>query len=84
MNAMKRTATEYYEIDGNELQQLIVNVGFTSSTEVARFFGLPDRLVRDWLDGTKAVPIAEVMVLQLMLHHNHTPNEVVSITEIER
>jgi hypothetical protein len=81
MNALKRTATEYYDIDGAELQRMINDVGFTSTTEVARFFGRPDRLVRDWLDGIKSIPIAEVMVLLLMRHHNHTPDEVVSIAE---
>jgi hypothetical protein len=80
---MKRTSTDYYEISNAELEQLITDAGFTSAFEVSEFFGLPDRLVRDWFDGTKGVPIPAVMVLKLMIHHNDTPTEVLSITELE-
>jgi DNA-binding transcriptional regulator YiaG len=76
-----RTAikTEYSGITAAEFMALAESVNM-SSRQIAKFFGVDDRVVRRWLRGTKPLPIAVVMTLELMRHFELTPEQVRQIT----
>jgi hypothetical protein len=79
---MKRAVTENYEIEPDELPAR--SPASMVSNALARFFGVPDRLAHNWLAGVKGIPVAEVMVLELIRHHELTSQQVSAITETKR
>jgi transposase len=75
----KPVKTEYSGISAKEFMALAEELGM-SSRQIAKFFGVDDRVVRRWLRGTKPLPIAVVMTLELMRHFKLTPEQVRQIT----
>jgi DNA-binding transcriptional regulator YiaG len=71
--------TEFSSITANEFMALAEDLGM-SSRQIAKFFGIDDDLVRRWLRGTRHLPVAVVMTLELMRHFKLTPEEVRQIT----
>ena len=67
---------EFSGIEPNEFRELAERAGFPTTIELAQFFGVKDRTVSYWYAGKKDIPIAQVMVLAMMVRARWTPEHV--------
>jgi hypothetical protein len=75
---------EYYDITNEEFVAMAAERGLPTSAEMSRFFGVRSRVVRNWIDGDRPVPIPVIMILEVMRRYNLTPEQVIEIVEAER
>ena len=68
------------DITPKAFRDLVANLGFASTLDLAGFVGARDDTVRRWLNGKKSVPRSVAMLLALMLAEGYSVDDVLHIT----